>query len=294
MLAVTVTAQLVTVPFLVWYFHQIVPLSLVSNLLLVPAMEAAVLLFLPVLALSLLAPAMPARQRPCRRNFSLSGVLQAGRWLAAPAGIRRNRRRLGMASFVGILRLPGSGPGRRDPVSLCLPDPGGSWWPCWRHFYSCRPSRPASVPIRWMSISSTWARATRLYCEPPGGRAVLLDTGGLRGYDTGRQIVLPYLRFYGLTRAGCSGVEPWRRRPRWRSPYGSDVPAGAGALAGTGGRYAGSSIPAAPSAAGDEGGAPAPWRGASRRGRFCSSWPATAAGRMSSTRCRKRKRTLRL
>ncbi|XOQ53325.1 MAG: hypothetical protein ACFWT7_08130 [Succiniclasticum sp.] len=197
MLAVTVTAQLVTVPFLVWYFHQFVPLSLVSNLLLVPAMEAAVLLFLPVLAFSLLAPAICAAAA-LPAEFLLSGVLQAGRWLAALPGSV-----ITVADWGWLRSLAYYG-----CLALIL-DAG----PC--VFVPARPRRlllallaailflpsvtarlgPHPLDVHFLDVGQGDAALLRT----PGGRAVLLDTGGLRGYDTGRQIVLPYLRFYGLT-----------------------------------------------------------------------------------------------
>ena len=197
LLAVTLTAQLVTVPILVWYFHQVVPLSLVSNLLLVPALELAVLLFLPVLLLSPLTPAWCAAAA-VPSEFLLAGVLQAGRWLAALPGAVVTVADWGwprsLAYYGGLALLFDVGSCVRVPTRVrrvllailaavfLVP-------------FAAARFGPHSLDVHFLDVGQGDAALLRT----PGGRAVLVDTGGLPGYDTGRHIVLPYLRFYGLT-----------------------------------------------------------------------------------------------
>ena len=79
-LGVTLTAQIFSFPFSVYYFHRVSLIGLASNLLLLPALELAVLLFLTGLFFSFLGS---VGGMLCGLLFPFAGDVQQGNGIFA-------------------------------------------------------------------------------------------------------------------------------------------------------------------------------------------------------------------
>ena len=220
-LGVTLTAQIFSFPFSVYYFHRVSLIGLVSNLLLLPALELAVLLFLLGLCLLFLGSA------GCILSdfpFLFAGEMQHGSsMLAGIAG----------SPFVGAERLL-QGAVTAGKLLAGLPFAAvdiASWssvqYFCYlgfvASFFDLGPfSRLSSRQRkRWLGVlfcSFLLINAAR-YLLPqdltvhfidvgqgdaalirtPAGKNILIDTGGLQGdADISRMVLLPYLRYLGV------------------------------------------------------------------------------------------------
>lgn len=195
-LAVALTAQLAALPFLVHYFHQLSLVGLVANLLLVPLLEGAMLLTLAGLAL---LPLWGAGQL----------CLMVAGWLMAPllhiihfaAGWSWATITVGswpwLCSAIYYLLLvllfnssswdDFTTKERRLLVGLCcaaLLGVGGY-----------EKLRPQPLTVHFIDVGQGDAALVLT----PQRQTLLVDCGGLRGdYDTGRRIILPYLRYLGI------------------------------------------------------------------------------------------------
>lgn len=208
-IAATLAAQLGVLPLLAWYFGTFPLMSLLANLLVAPLLEAVILLGL------------------------LAAVLAGGAEGAAHALFVGSSLLLGLAVEInrslslcplGALALPALGPvggicyygfiaaarfysrpiarqldsiGRqagRQPVMAILA--GGlilalGWGII---------SRPGPLTVHFIDVGQ--GDATLIVT--PHGRAVMVDTGGSSGasndFDVGEQVVVPYLRHYGVAK----------------------------------------------------------------------------------------------
>jgi len=198
-LALTLTAQLLTLPVVVSYFHRFAMVAVLSNLILLPALSLAVIIFAAGLVLYILWPGLSAWvMGPAL--FLVRGSLQAGSWLLQMPGAACDVAQWGwlrlLSYYLVLLLFLDAGPAARlskRPRRLLML--GGSLifglvW-AWQCFWP----RPLTVHILDVGQGDAALVQTR------EGKNILIDTGGLPGdYEVGRQIVLPYLRYLGVKR----------------------------------------------------------------------------------------------
>ena len=193
-MAVTMAAQLAVVPFLVAYFHQLPLVSLVSNILLVPVLELATILTMLGVAFDFMLPlgewfislaAWLVEQVLVQAKFLASlpfstivvgslplfcGVLYyfaLAIWVDLPClqFVQNKERRI----FLGVLG------------TLLL----GTV--LWRHF--------ASVPFTAYFLDVGQGDCAVIHT--PERKVIVIDTGGLKNYDTGSRVLVPFLRSLG-------------------------------------------------------------------------------------------------
>lgn len=196
-LAITLTAQVTTLPVVVWYFHRFSLIGLVSNLLLVPALGVAVLCGAAGLLLHSVVPCLGAIFLG-GSLILLRGALGIGRLLALVPGAVLNLRDWGWLRSVlyyGVLGLffevggycPG-GRRRRLLLSGVVLFVGLGLWQSYR---------PQPLTIHHLDVG----QGDCALVVTPERYAFLIDTGGLPGsLDTGSSLVVPYLRYLGIER----------------------------------------------------------------------------------------------
>ena len=201
-LAITIAAQLVTLPFLAWYFHQVSVSALLANLLAVPILELII-----VIALfgGILAAVLPFLGKLIFLFASLLGgfAYEIVRILAKLPGGQVWLPTIGLGG--GVLYYAGMG------LAVL---PGEKRQELWQ----------AVIPYRWhigaallcgiVFCFAGWVRQPNEMracfvdvhqgdcCAvlTPHGHAILFDTGGVRGgnFDIGTKVDVPYLWYCGI------------------------------------------------------------------------------------------------
>jgi competence protein ComEC len=205
--AATLAAQLGVMPFLSWYFGSFPLISLAANLLVVPILEAVILIGL---AGTILAGSFDSVARLIFVGISLllGMAVEVNRFLSRMPG--------------GTFSLPAMGLMAGGMYYAILFWLFGAWekWglasadlrrQCDKH-----PAVSAGIALFLMSIV-VWnviqpgllqvhfidvGQGDATLIITPSGRAVLVDAGGAVGpqndFDVGEQVVVPYLRHYGV------------------------------------------------------------------------------------------------
>ena len=193
-IAVTMAAQLVVLPFLVAYFHQLPLISLVSNILLVPILELATILTMVGVACDFVLPlgeifiglaAWLVEQVLVQAKFLASlpfstivvgslylfcGVLYyfgLAIWVDLPClQFLRNRERKLFLVVLGVLLF-----------GTVL----------WKHF--------DLIPFTVYFLDVGQGDCAVIHT--PERKVIVIDTGGLKNYDTGSRVLVPFLRSLG-------------------------------------------------------------------------------------------------
>lgn len=203
--AVTLSAQLGVLPFVAWYFNTFSLVSLPANIIIVPIIEFVVILGLAAALASPVAGTVAAIILIfC--SLLIDATVKMADWLADLPGGSVYLPSIGMwggaVYYILLAWVYGYKPRqvpslsvtlRKWPKAICalsaavLLVAGFAW------LY------PRPVYVHFIDVG----QGDAMLVTTPHRRAVLIDTGGTfsdsMGFDVGRQVVLPYLKHYGVT-----------------------------------------------------------------------------------------------
>ncbi len=220
-LGVTLTAQIFSFPFSVYYFHRVSLIGLASNLLLLPALELAVLLFLTGLFFSFLGSvggmlcgllfpfagdvhqgdgifAVIVSVPFIAAEHLLQGAVAAGKLLAdlpfATLDVA-GWHKVQYFCYIGFIvaffdmgpfsRLSSRQRKRWLGTMVCI----------FLLINLVRYLLPQDLTAHFIDVGQGDAALVRT----PAGKNILIDTGGLQGdADISRMVLLPYLRYLGV------------------------------------------------------------------------------------------------
>ena len=193
-MAVTMAAQLAVLPLLVTYFHQLSVISVVSNILLVPVLELATILTMIGVACEFIMPfgvtfissaawlvEQVLVQARLLASLPFSTIVVGGLplycavlyyftlaiWADIPClQFVRNRERKLLLGVIGTL-LFGT--------------------VMWKQF----------APIQFTAYFLDVGQGDCAVIHTPERKVIVIDTGGLKNYDTGSRVLVPFLRSLG-------------------------------------------------------------------------------------------------
>ncbi|MEG1914250.1 MAG: DNA internalization-related competence protein ComEC/Rec2 [Acidaminococcaceae bacterium] len=198
-LAVTVAAQLMVLPLLVYYFHQLAPCSLVANLVVVPAVESILILTLIGILSSFLVPVVGSLLL-VGASLCLVPILRLNSWISQWPG-----------AVVTIARTP---------IAMALVYYLLLW--CLFRFYPWQTLTTKEttgvvvalvcvlvgqqflqglLPQRFTAYFLDVGQGDAAIVLTPEHKTIMIDTGGLQGnYNTGERIILPFLHYLGINK----------------------------------------------------------------------------------------------
>ena len=203
-LALTIGAQLATLPICAWYFHAVSLSSLIANLVVVPILE---LLMVAALFAGLLALVLPffARVVFAMDSLLLGLAYELTRALAALPMSRVYLPTMGWdtaAIYYALLLCAAQTEETRHAVWLrlrALPWRGLSAALVLLLFtvFVRNAFRPEEMAVHFIDVGQGDAALV----VTPRGRAIMIDTGGVRDgiFDVGGRVDVPYLLHYGVT-----------------------------------------------------------------------------------------------
>ena len=197
--AMTMAAQLATLPVLVANFHQISLISVLSNVMLVPVLELVALVGI-VSTLLAMVPVAPVQflgqQLAYVANFFLEQLLLQGRLLARlPYGqlVLGSPPTWCAVLYYALLLLWADLPAvqfwrnyeRRLGIFLLSSVLLGTL--LWQHY------GPRPLTVYFLDVG----QGDCVVMVTPKGRIIVYDTGGLPSLDTGKKVVAPFVRSLG-------------------------------------------------------------------------------------------------
>lgn len=201
-LSITLAAQLSTLPFLAWYFHQVSVSSLLANLTIVPLLE---FMMIAALLAGLVAFFLPlAGQFLFSVDSLLLGlVYEMARFMARLPGSVLYVPTMGFGVsffYYAILFLGCGAKARRQAVWAWLVAHGRGVGVgaalLVAAFFGWQYSRPTEMAVHFIDVH----QGNAALVTTPHGRAFMIDTGGVRdhAFDVGGRVDLPYLYHYGV------------------------------------------------------------------------------------------------
>ena len=209
-MAVTTAAQFAVLPFLVGYFHQLPLISLVSNILLVPVLELATLLTILGLALESLA-LLPFLEASL--DFALLGgeyLIGFSAWLVEQVLVQAKFLAslplstvvvgslplwCGVVYYFGLL-LWADVPclqflrNRERRVILALTSVVLLGTLLWKSF----------APVLFTAYFLDVGQGDCAVVRTPSRKVIVVDAGGLKNFDTGSRVLVPFLRSLGVSK----------------------------------------------------------------------------------------------
>lgn len=188
--AITLAAQLASLPLLLWHFNQLSLVTFAANILLVPAMEILV-----IAALAGLCLPFAGTYLIYAAGIFMQPLLNAVSFLAALPAAAVNVPHLPAACFVLYYIMLAalfnsnwfSKTERRYTAAICLA--GIIVLAAYKIF------TPQPFTVHFMDVGQGDAALV----QTTDGHNIIVDCGGLQGnFDTGSRIIVPYLRYLGV------------------------------------------------------------------------------------------------
>ncbi len=202
-MAVTISAQLATLPLMIYYFHQISIISLISNIVLVPILEVSLLFTATALLFGFLGMTLIQMH-----------AFQMSEWLITQVMTQADLLASLPCSTLTIGAL-------QDSQAFCCAVLYylvlGLWakHPVLDFIRPCERLKMISLSIVFILVSYGYqlvipkpfaayfldvGQGDCTVLVTPKRQVIIYDTGGLKGLDTGSRVIAPFLRYMGITK----------------------------------------------------------------------------------------------
>ena len=216
-MALTLAAQLAVLPLLVHYFHQLPLISLVSNILLVPVLELATLLTMLGIALDFVLPVSELTNLLTMLGINLDFVVSVGeRFIVISAWLVEQV--LVQAKFLASLPFSTVVVGNLPLWCTVFYYFGLCLWadvPCLQ-FLRNRERRvlfalsmvvllgtllwKQFAPVSFTAYFLDVGQGDCAVVVTPTRKVIVIDTGGLKNFDTGSRVLVPFLHSLGKSK----------------------------------------------------------------------------------------------